>query len=235
MSIFSLLPLGFPHPPGATQPSGTSPDSLASRALTPTRPASHTLHSGDTTRSPDNHTPGLWLWPHAPPCRWARLGWQDLRPERSTCPFPCRGRTWARWASAPPLSSGPCLSHLCRCTPIEKLHEQIPMLDGGWASWPALPSRLIQTERGPHPAALFALHPLATVHEIDRGGGGGLFFFFFPPISLLVQPQKVPYHCRMSGHTLPAGLATLDSPLIDFALPPWGSTNWCFPLGAVIP
>ena len=66
-------------------------------------------------------------------------------------------------------------------------------------------------------------------------GGEGCFSSFFPPISLLVQPQKVPYHCRMSGHTLPAGLATLDSPLIDFALPPWGSTNWCFPLGAVIP
>lgn len=27
----------------------------------------------------------------------------------------------------------------------------------------------------------------------------------FPPIFLLVQPQKIPYHLRVLGHTLPSG------------------------------
>lgn len=49
--------------------------------------------------------------------------------------------------------------------------------------------------------------------------GRGCCFSSFSPISLLVQPQKVPYHLRMSGHTLSSGLAMSGSPLIDFALP----------------
>lgn len=91
---------------------------------------------------------------------------------------------------------------------------------GWWGGWPVLflISGLIQMERG-HAQLLFTLHSLCPLYMKLIWGGGGLFFFLFPPFSLLVQPQKVPYHGRMSGHTLPAGLAMLDSPLIDFALP----------------
>lgn len=178
----------------------------------------------------------MWLRPHVPPCRWAPLGRQDLSPEPATCPLPCRGRTWARRASAPPLISGPERAFLIcadRRLSSHAVSEYRCLTAAGRAGPPSPPGSFRRKEA--RVQLLFALHPLTTVPEIDRGWGQGLFFFFFPPISLLVQPQKVPYHCRMSGHTLPGGLATLDSPLIDFALPPWGSANRGCPLAAIIP
>lgn len=108
--------------------------------------------------------------------------------------------------------------------------------DVGWRGGQpilSLISGLIQMERDLCPAALFTLYSLPIVHEIDLRER--VVFLLFPPISLLVQPQKVPYHCRMSGHTLPSGLAMVDSPLIDFALPLLGSINWLGPLAAIIP
>lgn len=52
-------------------------------------------------------------------------------------------------------------------------------------------------------------------------GVGGEFFFFFPPISLLVQPQKVLITAGCQA-TLCQQAWMLDSPLIDFALPTLG-------------
>lgn len=101
------------------------------------------------------------------------------------------------------------------------------MLDGRVGG---LISGLILVERGPCPAALFTLHSLPIVHEIDLRER--VVLLLFPPISLLVQPQKVPYHCRMSGHTLPSGLAMSESPLIDFALPLLGKHKLARPISS---
>lgn len=68
----------------------------------------------------------------------------------------------------------------------------------------ALISRLVQMERA-HAQLLCLLSSLCPLYT--ESIGGRVVFLLFPPISLLVQPQKVPYHCRMSGHTLPSGLA----------------------------
>lgn len=71
------------------------------------------------------------------------------------------------------------------------------MLDG----WPVLflISGLIQMEGNPSPATLFTLDSLSIVHGID-------LVFFSPPISLLVQLQKISYHLQMLGHALPSSL-----------------------------
>ena len=56
-------------------------------------------------------------------------------------------------------------------------------------------------ERGPRPAALFALHPLPTVREIDLGGGVFFLFFLQSPLSLPdVRPHSAirPGHVRLS-------------------------------------
>lgn len=234
MSVFRLLPLGFPHPPGHTAQRDL-PLTLASRALTPTRPASHTLHGGHHQEPRQPH-PGLVA---LAPCATVWVGTVRVAgPETGALPaLSPAGAAPGPGGPRPLPSSGPGMYHsrLCRYTPKSNSVSE-------YRCWPAagqaglpLPLQAHAQAEEAHIRCSVCPAPLATVLEIDRGWGESCFSSFFLNLSLLVQPQKVPYHCRMSGHTLPAGLATLDSPLIDFALHLGGSTNWRCPLAAVIP
>lgn len=165
---------------------------LAKRVRPPTNLCHTHLHPGhsltpfmvggprSTSRSPEGHMQNLLLWPRAAanPVGSGRQGQKAGLP-LSSCPLltghvPGAGKPYL--LPLVPVWNVPFLICADMCLSSESPSEYRCWL-AGWRPVLFLISGLIQTERGPCPAALFALHSLPIVHEIDLRGV--LFFFFF--------------------------------------------------------